>query len=98
MDSILTGSLLLGMGSAYFGNALGTAAYNNRFLFKELDHQIGVNNENEKLIKQQTDLLVQQTNRIGELTNTKPQQQPRFKTAPDEKVTQPNFKKGGKKG
>ncbi len=96
MDSILTGSLMLGMGSAYFGNALGTAAYNNRFLFKELDHQIGVNNENEKLIKQQTDLLVQQTDRIGELTNTKPQQS-RFKTTPDEKVTQPNFKKGGNK-
>lgn len=100
MDSVITGSILLGMGSANAGNWTGASIYNNRYLFKAVDHLIDVKTDEEILINQQTAVIAEQTNRINELvgnSNQSNQKQPRFKTAPDEKVAQPNFKKGGNK-
>ena len=100
MDSAITGSILLGMGSANAGNWTGSFIYNSRYLIKAIDHQIDVNTAQEILINQQTAVIAEQTNRINEMarnSNQSDQKQPRFKTAPDEKVAQPNFKKGGSK-
>ena len=98
MDNIITGSILLGMGAANLGNFVGTTVYCNRHLVKAIDHQAEAIVRREDIISQQTAVITEQNDRINEMMGTKSSnQQPRFKTTPDEKVTQPNFKKGGKK-